>query len=135
VRRVNGQEAMQMITGGNGAFTTHWAYMLPLTEATEPPDPPHGRRQPARLALGALPLAAEHQLEPGSPGREQQESERTLPDRRLSQRLLLGRRQPGSDQPSLRGAGVGHPRGESFFNAIDTSSSQGGLLKGPRREA
>jgi hypothetical protein len=39
VRRVNGQEAMQMITGGNGAFTTHWAYMLPLTAATEPPDP------------------------------------------------------------------------------------------------
>ncbi len=41
VRRVNGERAleMQMLTGGNGAFTTHWAYMLPLTAATEPPDP------------------------------------------------------------------------------------------------
>jgi hypothetical protein len=41
VRRVNGVEAMemQMITGAGGSYTTHWAYMLPLTGSTTPPNP------------------------------------------------------------------------------------------------
>jgi hypothetical protein len=140
VRRVNGVQAMemQMITGGGGAYTTHWAYMLPLTEGTTPPDPVTDPGEQATYRSGRYRWlrGTSWRIEPQ--GRKRGRGRFTINGYRNGYFWGAGRER-GSNE-SFQVLGSITPEGNLFLNAIDSDDfqlrlSQGGLLRGPRRQA
>lgn len=141
-RRVNGERAMemQMITGGNGAFTTHWAYMLPLTAGTEPPDPrtADGDQRTYRSGRYRWLRGTSWNLAPQNGNRQKARGRFEISGYRNGYFWGEGSRGQG-DRP-FHVLGSVTPEGNLFFNAIGASNfrlriSQGGLLTGPRRQA
>lgn len=142
VRRVNGEQAMemQMITGGNGAFTTHWAYMLPLTSATEPPDPrtDQGDQRTYRSGTYRWLRGTSWSLTPRSGDRQQARGRFAITGYRNG--YFWGEGTWGRGKRSFQVLGSITPEGNLFFNAVGDGRfqlrlSQGGLLTGGRRQA
>lgn len=140
VRRVNGVQAMemQMITGGGGAYTTHWAYMLPLTDGTTPPDPVTDPGDQATYRSGRYRWlrGTSWTIEPQ--GRQQARGRFTINGYRNGYLWGSGRERGSNESFEVLGSIT--PEGNLFLNAIDSDDfqlrlSQGGLLRGPRREA
>lgn len=142
VRRVNGEQAMemQMITGGNGAFTTHWAYMLPLTAGTEAPDPrtDQGDQRTYRSGGYRWLRGTSWSLTPRNGDRQQARGRFAITGYRNG--YFWGEGTRGRGNRSFQVLGSITPEGNLFFNAIGDGRfqlriSQGGLLTGGRRQA
>ena len=142
VRRVNGERAMemQMITGGNGAFTTHWAYMLPLTAGTEPPDPrtDPGDQRTYRSGAYRWLRGTSWSLTPRNGPRQKAKGRFAITGYRNGYFWGEGERGRGNRRFQVLGSIT--PEGNLFFNAIGAETfqlriSQGGLLTGGRRQA
>ncbi|MFO7630564.1 MAG: hypothetical protein R6W06_13845 [Prochlorococcaceae cyanobacterium] len=138
VRRVNGVQAMemQMITGGGGAYTTHWAYMLPLTDGTTPPDPATDPGEQATYRSGRYRWlrGTSWTIEPQ--GRQRARGRFTINGYRNGYFWGSGRERGSNESFEVLGSIT--PEGNVFLNAIDSDDfqlrlSQGGLLRGPRR--
>jgi len=126
VRRVNGEQAMemQMITGGNGAFTTHWAYMLPLTSATEPPDPrtDQGDQRTYRSGTYRWLRGTSWSLTPRDGDRQQARGRFAITGYRNGYFWREGTR--GRGNRSFQVLGSITPEGNLFFNAIGEARFQ-----------
>lgn len=142
VRQVNGGPAMemQMITGGGGAFTTHWAYMLPLSTGTVPPNPgtAHGEQRAYRSGCYRWLRDTRWSMRSGGMGRENNNGRVMITGYRNG--YFWGEGVRGPAQRSFHVLGSVTPEGNLLFNAIGTGNfqlriSQGGLLRGPRRLA
>ncbi len=142
VRQVNGEQAMemQMITGGGGAFTTHWAYMLPLSAGTIPPNPStaDGDQRAYRSGGYRWLRGTRWTMAAGSQARANSNGRFRITGYRNGYFWGEGNRGPANRPFHVLGSVT--PEGNLLFNAIGTSNfqlriSQGGLLKGPRRQA
>lgn len=140
VRRVNGVQAMemQMITGGGGAYTTHWAYMLPLSDGTTPPDPATDPGDQATYRSGRYRWLRGTSWTLKPQGRKRARGRFTINGYRNGYFWGSGREQGSNESFEVLGSIT--PEGNLFLNAIDSDDfqlrlSQGGLLRGPRREA
>jgi hypothetical protein len=142
VRRVNGEQAMemQMITGGGGAFTTHWAYMLPLSANSDPPNPSTAAGDQRAYRSGAYRWlrGSRWSMAPESGDRHTANGRFRITGYRNGYFWGEGNRGPANRPFHVLGSVT--PEGNLFFNAIGNRAfqlriSQGGLLKGPRREA
>jgi len=137
VRRVLGEQAieMQMITGAAGAYTTHWAYMVPGSADTTPPEPDSvdGQQQAYRSGSWRWLNGTTWRFSPRS-------GERGGPRGRFTingyhNGYLWGSGSERSGQRPFTVLGSLTPEGNLFFNAISSDSfklriSQGGLLRG-----
>jgi hypothetical protein len=142
VRRVNGVEAMemQMITGGGGSYTTHWAYMLPLTDSTTPPDPATdlGEQTTYRSTQYNWLRGTSWTLRSHDANRSNVGGSFTIDGYRNG--YFWGEGQESGSKETFQVLGSITPEGNFFLNAIDSDDfelrlSQGGPLLGDRREA
>jgi hypothetical protein len=142
VRRVNGVEAMemQMITGGGGSYTTHWAYMLPLTDSTTPPDPATdlGEQTTYRSTQYNWLRGTSWTLRSHDANRSNVGGSFTIDGYRNG--YFWGEGQDSGSKETFQVLGSITPEGNFFLNAIDSDDfdlrlSQGGPLLGDRREA
>ena len=139
VRKVNGVEAieMQMITGNNGSYTTHWAYMLPLTDSTTPPDPATdlGDQTSYFSTKYRWLLGTRWKFDSLGP---KTKGVFTISGYRKGYFWGQGRERGSNETFDVLGSIT--PEGNFFLNAMDTDGfelrfSQGGRLRGPRRQA
>jgi hypothetical protein len=142
VREVNGKQAMemQMITGGGGAFTTHWAYMLPLTAGTVPPNPSTADGNQRAYRSGGYRWLRGTRWSMAARGKGRANTNGRFRITGYRNGYFWGEGNKGPTNRAFHVLGSVTPEGNLFFNAIGTSNfqlriSQGGLLKGPRRQA
>jgi hypothetical protein len=142
VQRVNGAQAMQMqmITGSNGSYTTHWAYMLPVTNGTTPPDPATDLGDQAAYRSGSHRWLKGTRWDFQSPGprRNQTQGHFTISD--YHNGYFWGEGRERGNNKAFKVFGSITPEGNFFLNVIDGSNfklrlSEGGQLWGPRRQA
>ncbi len=142
LRRVEGRPSMemQMISGGGGSYTTHWAYMLRADADTVPPEPgtaAEGQRDDRsssyRWLLGTTWSMAIQERQKSRP-----DGLFTIEGYRKGYFWGSGSSAAGPDSFEVLGSVT--PEGNFFFNAIDSDDfsldiSQGGMLTGARRGA
>ena len=142
VRRVNGLEAMemQMITGAGGSYTTHWAYMLPLTGSTTPPDPASdlGDQATYRSTQYGWLLDTSWTIRSSDANRTKIRGTFTINGYRNG--YFWGEGRERGNQDTFQVLGSITPEGNVFLNAIDSDDfklrlSQGGPLLGDQRQA
>jgi hypothetical protein len=142
VRQVNGEQAMemQMITGGGGAFTTHWAYMLPLSTGTIPPNPSTADGDQRAYRSGGYRWLRGTRWSMGTGGKSRENHNGLLRITGYRNGYFWGEGTRGPANRPFHVLGSVTPEGNLFFNAIGAGRfqlriSQGGLLQGPRRQA
>jgi hypothetical protein len=142
VQRVNGAQAMQMqmITGGNGSYTTHWAYMLPVTSGTTPPDPATDPGDQAAYRSGSHRWLMGTRWDFQSPGPSRHQIRGRFTINAYHNGYFWGEGRERGNNKTFKVLGSITPEGNFFLNAIDTSDfklrlSESGQLWGPRRQA
>jgi hypothetical protein len=142
VRRVNGEKAMemQMITGAGGSYTTHWAYMLPLTDDTTLPDPSTdlGEQTTYRSSQYSWLLDTSWTIRSADANRSKVRGAFTIDGYRNG--YFWGEGQERGSDEAFQVLGSITPEGNFFLNAIDSDDfqlrlSQGGPLLGDRGQA
>ena len=139
VRKVNGVESieMQMITGNNGSYTTHWAYMLPLTDSTTPPDPATDLGDQTSYFSTKYRWLLGTRWKFDSLG-SKTKGVFTISGYRKGYFWGQGRERGSNETFDVLGSIT--PEGNFFLNAMDKNDfelrfSQGGRLRGPRLQA
>jgi hypothetical protein len=142
VRRVNGAQAiqMQMIASGNSSYTTHWAYMLPVTDGTTPPDPTTDPGDQAAYRSGSHRWLKGTRWDFQSPGPSRKQTHGRFTINAYHNGYFWGEGRERGNNKTFQVLGSITPEGNFFLNAIDSSDfklrlSEGGQLWGPRRQA
>jgi hypothetical protein len=146
LRQINDEPAMQMqmITGGGGAYTTHWAYMLRLNRTTTPPEPepPDGEQRGYRSTAYRWLLGSRWAMAPGDrrPAGAAAGPDGSFTISGYRNGYFWGAGASSSDRRPFTVLGSVTPEGNMFFNAIGSEDfrlriSQVGLLQGNRMRA
>ena len=142
VRRVNGAQAiqMQMIASGDGSYTTHWAYMLPVSDGTTPPDPTTDPGDQAAYRSGSHSWLLGTRWDFQSPGPSRNQTRGRFTISAYHNGYFWGEGRERGNNKTFQMLGSITPEGNFFLNAIDSSDfklrlSEGGQLWGPKGQA
>ena len=142
VRSVNGVEAieMQMIASNNGSYTTHWAYMLPVSGSTTPSASVTDLGDQTSYLSPKYRWLQDTSWKFNSLGPRTNRTRGFFTISGYRKGYFWGEGLERGSNETFEVLGSITPEGNFFLNAIDKDDfelrfSEGGLLRGPRRQA